>query len=123
MYIPLILLGSSTRANDIAITVTEPSGVARAAWPVTSGIPLGPGQLRSDQQVALFDPAGKQIPLQTETLARWADGSIRWLLLDFQVDLAAEQSKQFLVRCGTAVAALVTAEAIEPPVDVQAPDR
>ena len=101
-YLTLILFVSSTRATDIVITVNEPSGVPRTAWPVTSGIPLAPGQLRSDQQVALFDAASRQIPLQTETLARWPDGSIRWLLLDFQVDLAAGQSQQFLVRCGTA---------------------
>ena len=32
------------------------------------------------------------IPLQTEALAHWPDGSVRWLLLDFQIDLAADFS-------------------------------
>ena len=40
------------------------------------------------------------MPLQTEVLTRWTDGSIRWLLLDFQTDLAAGQKKTFLLRHG-----------------------
>jgi hypothetical protein len=41
-----------------------------------------------------------EIPLQTESLARWPDGSIRWLLLDFQIDLAAKQKKALTLRYG-----------------------
>ena len=40
------------------------------------------------------------MPLQTESLARWPDGSVRWLLLDFQIDLAAKQKKTLTLRYG-----------------------
>ena len=89
--------------QEIALTVTEPSGVERAGWPVTSGIPLARGELRRQQTTALFAADGAEVPLQTEILARWPDGSIRWLLLDFQVDLAAGESQQFVLRYGPAV--------------------
>jgi hypothetical protein len=32
-----------------------------------------------------MDDQGQQVPLQTQTLARWSDGSTKWLLLDFVV--------------------------------------
>ena len=87
----MVLLFLAARADaetDVKLTVEEPSGVQRIAWPVTSGIPLTQGALKDDKLAALFD-GGQQMPLQTEVLSRWPDGSIRWLLLDFQVDLAA----------------------------------
>jgi hypothetical protein len=74
--------------------------VDRAQWPVTSGIPFAQGALLDDQAAALFDDAGSEIPLQTETLARWPDDSIRWLLLDFQIDLSAKQKKALTLRYG-----------------------
>ena len=48
-------------------------------------------------------PQGGEVPLQTETLARWPDGSVRWLLLDFQIDLAAKQKKTLTLRYGPEV--------------------
>ena len=48
---------------------------------------VGQGALADPQAVALVGDDGRQEPLQTEVLARWPDGSIRWLLVDFQVDL------------------------------------
>jgi len=96
----LSFVAQSASAKDIDLTVAEPSGVERRGWPVTSGIPLAQGELRSDRRTALFDADGKEIPLQTEVLNRWPDGTIRWLLLDFQVDLAANQSKRYVLRYG-----------------------
>ena len=94
---------SHTRADTVPITVEEPSGVDRTGWPVTSGIPLAPGALIDANHSALFFGDDKEIPLQTEVLARWPDGSIRWLLLDFQVDLVAGQKRSFTLRYGDGV--------------------
>ena len=100
----LVTLFTATAIGDqIAITVAEPSGVDRSGWPVTSGIPLAQGELRDHRQAALFDAEGNEIPLQTEILNRWPDGTIRWLLIDFQVDLAANQSQEFVLRYGSDV--------------------
>ena len=77
----------SATAATVQITVDEPSGVARKGWPVTSGVPLAEGALPEGAAVALYSADGGPIPLQTEVLARWPDGSARWLLLDFQLDL------------------------------------
>ena len=99
----LTALTSWGQAQEVALTVTEPSGVERTGWPVTSGIPLAQGELRSHRRTALFDANGAEVPLQTEVLSRWPDGTIRWLLLDFQVDLAADESRPFVLRYGPEV--------------------
>ena len=99
------LLGSfafAAAAADIALKVTEPSGVDRARWPVTSGVPLAQGTLRDPNGVSLRHTDGRDVPLQTDVLARWPDGSVRWLLLDFQTDLAAQQTQDFTLRMAAA---------------------
>lgn len=96
-------LPSNIFAAEVRLTVTEPTGVLRAGWPVTSGIPVAQGELYRHQHTALFDADGNEVPLQTEILSRWPDGSIRWLLLDFQVDLQADESQQFVLRYGREV--------------------
>ncbi len=96
----LLLLSASAAGQVVNISVEEPSGVVRQGWPVTSGIPLPRSALSDPQHVVLLDASGTQVPLQTEALTRWSDGSIRWLLLDFQVDLAPSQKKAFSLRHG-----------------------
>ena len=92
LFIVLVLdaeTSSSEAAEEITIRVAEPAGVDRSDWPVTSGIPLVSGVLRDGQGVALCDEGGQSMPLQTEVLSRWPDGSVRRLLLDFQITLKA----------------------------------
>ncbi len=86
VVIIIALFAIVSSANPLTLTVTEPSGVGRTSWPVTSGIPLPQGELNNPSNVKLLQDAAA-IPLQTEILCKWPDGSIRWLLLDFQVDL------------------------------------
>jgi hypothetical protein len=109
--LPLVLLlGLSLRAApngsavDVALTVEEPAGVGRTNWPVTSGVPLAAGALAVGAELTLVDDAGRGVPLQTDVLARWPDGSVRWLLVDFQADLAAGQKRAFRLRTGAPVA-------------------
>jgi hypothetical protein len=90
-------------AGELSLTVEEPSGVDRSQWPVTSGIPFARGVLPDDQQAALFDDSGNELPLQTESLARWPDGSVRWLLLDFPIDLSANQKRSLRLQYGSDV--------------------
>ncbi len=53
-----------------------------AGLPVTGGIPFACGQVPSGAVFSLaYDRQAAQ-PLQTQTLARWDDRSVRWLLLD-----------------------------------------
>lgn len=94
----LLLTGAMTYAAEVPLTVEEPSGVKREAWPVTSGIPFARGVLRDSQNVVLTDASGETMPLQTDVLTRWPDGSVRWLLIDFQTTLSPLEKKRFSLR-------------------------
>jgi len=103
VVVATILVASELCGAAMKLTVEEPSGVERRGWPVTSGVPLAQGALRDPAAAALFDASGREVPLQTEALAKWPDGSVRWLLLDFQVDLKPNEKKAFELRHGPAV--------------------
>ena len=90
----LLVLPMPVWAADISLSITEPAGVARKDWPVSSGIPLPSGALRDVTRISLFDPRGQRLPLQSEALCRWPDGSIRWLLLDSLIDLPASGTRR-----------------------------
>ncbi|MCE5239208.1 hypothetical protein LLH23_12055 [bacterium] len=51
--------------------------------PVRGGVPLAEGAAPAGAVFALTDAAGAPLPLQTEVLATWPDGSAKWVLLDF----------------------------------------
>jgi hypothetical protein len=80
---PAPLSGSTT------LTVRNPTGVSLDAWPIRWGVPFPQGAVTEATQVALRDSTGKPVPLQTQILARWPDGSAKWLLLDFVAPLAS----------------------------------
>jgi hypothetical protein len=63
----------------------DSEGDCPASQPVTAGIPFPRGALRDPNSLRLSGPSGA-VPLQTEVLARWSDGSVKWLLLDFLAD-------------------------------------
>lgn len=92
-----------TAATEISISVTEPTGVQRTQWPVTSGIPMAQGVLSQAGNVSLHDSNGTPVPVQTEILSKWPDGSARWLLLDFMVDLQPHANIKLMLRCGSDV--------------------
>jgi hypothetical protein len=109
-----LIAASVALAGEVRLSVEEPSGVERKQWPVTSGIPFAQGALRDEQTTALLDATGREVPLQTETLVRWPDGSVRWLLVDFQIDLAAKQKGAVTLRYG----GNVRRSAVEKPVRI-----
>jgi len=57
-------------------------GLAGAALPVRTGVPMEPGAVFDATHVRLLID-GRETDLQTEVLARYNDRSVKWLLLDF----------------------------------------
>lgn len=97
----LVTGASAVFATDfqLPLTVEEPAGILRTAEPVTTGVPFAPGTVPGNTTFALFDANEREVPLQTRTLALWPDGSLKWILLDFQADkLGGNESKQYRLR-------------------------
>ena len=122
----------SAQGLRVPLTVTEPAGVVRADEPVTSGVPLPKGAVTDVGRLRLVGPDGKPVPAQFRVLSRWwkglegpkgaafanGDGSIKWVLVDFQANVAAKASAVFTLTDGGAAPAATplkvaqTAEAV-----------
>jgi len=89
---------------SIVLELEEPTGVARHHWPVTRGLPFPEGALRDVAQLRLLDENRSEVPLQTKSLALWADGSVRWALLHFQADLQPQATARYHLEYGPGVA-------------------
>jgi hypothetical protein len=85
------VLNEPRKASVLAVPLRLRSGGARLGLqPVTWGVPWPKGSLGDVAAAQLrFGDATREV--QTETLARWPDGSIKWLLCDALLDLAESQ--------------------------------
>lgn len=68
------------------ILVDEPIGLRRTAEPIRVGVPWPRGQVFDGEDVQLRDQHGPSVACQPRVLARWPDGSVKWLLVDAVVD-------------------------------------
>lgn len=99
---PRPVRGTVSRAR-FAVHVQNPYDYPLEGTPITNGVPFAQGELGDASHVRLLDGAGREVPLQAKTTMRWRDGSIKWLLLDFQADLPAGQTSDYYVEYGFAV--------------------
>lgn len=89
----------------VELSVVERQGVTRVDEPVTFGVPLPKGALKSTDQVRLVRD-GKEVPAQFRATGLWRpDESIRWLLVDFQTDIDARESQAYTLEYGDGISA------------------
>jgi hypothetical protein len=74
--------------NGIEIRLARRRGPAirRHQEPVTIGIPLPRGAAMDPDDFSLSDALGRHVPCDGRVLDRWSDESIRWLLIDAQLE-------------------------------------
>ena len=68
--------------DEVELVCWSAEPCERRGEPVTVGVPWPRGVLRDEGDLACFGPEG-DVPLQTEVLDRWPDGSVRWVLCDW----------------------------------------
>ncbi|MBI4518695.1 MAG: hypothetical protein HY699_23105 [Deltaproteobacteria bacterium] len=93
------------------MTVHELHGLARSAWPVTTGVPFPRGQLRDATTLAVRPAGGTAVAFQSRVLSRWDDGSVRWLLADFPASVGAHGTQAYHITSGGAAVAAASAAA------------
>ncbi len=79
-----------TSKPTVEIIIEAPEPKVRHREPVTCGVPWPKGMLRDPDYLILHDEKGESIPLQTRILDRWLDGSVRWLLVDWQATVRGD---------------------------------
>ncbi len=87
---------SSRAVVDAPLRMSAPFDCGpRHREPVTVGVPLPRGACRLPDELSLLNASHQRLPLQTRVLDAWPDGSIRWVLLDFQADCPDGQQADF----------------------------
>lgn len=104
MLLTIGLLTSALAAQNVTLTVNEPVGVARTGEPVAAGVCFKAGEVTDASKLALADAAGKPVPAQFTPLVTLEDGSLQWVLVDFQADVAAGGSVAYTVKAGSPAA-------------------
>jgi len=87
-------------SGKIAVSLVADKGAGTDAV-VSLGVPFPPGALSDPKNLALFDDAGKEVPIAASVLARWpVDGSVRSVLVAFKATLAASATGKRELRYG-----------------------
>lgn len=98
------LAAASAAPLAVPLALEERAGVARHAFPARASVPFPRGRLKPT--TPLWLAAGeRRVPLQTEVLERWPDGTVRFLLLDFLADVGARKTATYVLREGPGPAA------------------
>ncbi len=94
------MLGAAFAAagGEVPLTVREPVGAARRAEPVAAGVCFRKGEVRDIGKLALFTRGGRAVPCQFSPLVKLEDGSHQWVLADFQCDVGAKGTAEYVVK-------------------------
>jgi len=101
VWVLAVLSASATCPAEqfaLPLVVRESAGVARRGESISGGVPLRPGQFTKDQPFALYRADGTQLPCQITPLVVHTDGTLRWVLLDFQDDVEASGTNRYVLR-------------------------
>lgn len=86
----------------VPIVVEERNGWRRFNEPVSVGIPFPKGAVFDPECLSLADQNDQLFPLQAEALARWSDGSLKWVLLDFLANVEPLRTSTYKLLCDQA---------------------
>lgn len=83
------------RSDKTLKIIVQDTASVKQTRPVTGGVPLPEGAAPRGTAFVLKNAKGSRVPLQSKVLARWNDGSARWMLLDFAADPRANGKSEF----------------------------
>ncbi|MHC4916636.1 MAG: exo-rhamnogalacturonan lyase family protein [Planctomycetota bacterium] len=97
----LLALASPARAGDapiVTLTVEDEAGLGAGNHPVTMGVPLPNGKVKSAAQLVLLDAGGNRVPCQVKEVSRWLDGkSVKWVQFTWLQSVAPKGKVQVTV--------------------------
>jgi len=78
----------------VSLYVEESEGIERTSWPVTIGVPLPHNEIRD---IACLELQKDRIPVpfQAEPILLWPNHSVKWVLLDFLVNIQPRKKERY----------------------------
>ncbi|MGQ9454723.1 MAG: RIFT barrel domain-containing protein [Armatimonadota bacterium] len=93
------------------------TGRAVGPRPVCGAVPIMPGRLAPDACLTLMEKSGRPVPLQTQVISCWQDGTVRWVLLDFVASPDPGETSLYTLRCEANGGQLTATQPIETSVE------
>jgi len=100
LFTLIFLLFFSSQVPALDLKILERSSIERIEEPVTAGVPLPEGWVRSVDELVL-SLSGEPLPTEFRPVDYWPDGSVRWVHMDFQVSVEAGASLNLSLDRGT----------------------
>jgi len=82
---------------DLSFHITNPQEIEMTGVPLRASVPMPEGAINDPaRDLALVDEQGRAVKAQWKVLAPWADGSVRFVLIDYAVaKMAPGESRKF----------------------------
>ncbi|MBL8029177.1 MAG: hypothetical protein JNL74_22335 [Fibrobacteres bacterium] len=101
------VVSSVIASINVSLEVANWANITRTGDPVTAGVPLPEGAVNDISKLRITDISGNSIPCQFRVLSRWyrdkhsrgiQQPSIKWVLCDFQSDVAAKNKTGYFLK-------------------------
>lgn len=97
VFEPVVMHAKLPSAGKLEVIVANLSEPKKKNILVSNGIPFAPGQLFSEDNFAVLDRNGKEIPIAIKVLAKWPfDNSVRSLLVQFPFEIEYNYEHLFI---------------------------
>ncbi|MBN1670204.1 MAG: glycoside hydrolase family 127 protein [Kiritimatiellae bacterium] len=98
----LLLAGAAAAQNprEVPLRITNHSPVSRTGVLVRGGVPFARGILKECRQARLLGAKGQDLPCCVRPIARWYDGSVKWVLVETIADVPGQGRLQLRLRPG-----------------------
>lgn len=107
------------KPQGIALLVDERTGMDRPSEPLLGGIPIARGVMTGGGWFELDSSAGQKYLVEGSPAAFWPDGSVKWLHLCGQADLAGGKVNRFALRPAAEPQAKLTARVVDNKVEIR----
>jgi len=105
----------------IEFSIAEISGFDRIREPITHGVPFPTGKVWAKAPVHITDQEDRVVWSAVTPLAWWGDGSVKWMLVDLQLDLHANEAKTLYLKTGHPHKAFTCSESQQLSIDTDGP--
>ena len=86
--------------RSVELTLEETAGLRRFGYPVTAHVPLPRGAAREPDALSLAPGVGVPSRVQIDPVSRWADGSLQWLSVHFNLSPGPHEKHSFRLLIG-----------------------